>query len=98
MGGSYRSGYHQGITHLHHFYTKRNYLAISYLWNECLRFPSPVRDALRLLILSYNETHSTLMTRVVAKHGSKDFVLTGAQSGVLYISKLPVEKNVFKGL
>lgn len=97
-GDLYRSGYHQGITHLHHFYTKRNYLAISYLWNECLRFPSPVRDALRLLILSYNETHSTLMTRVVAKHGSKDFVLTGAQSGVLYISNLPVEKNVFKGL
>jgi len=25
-------------------------------------------------------------------------VLTGAQSGVLYISSLPVEKNIFKGL
>lgn len=35
------------------------------------------------------------MTRVVAKRNAKDFVLTGAQSGVLYISKLPVEKIFF---
>ncbi|MRX80577.1 DNA methylase [Enorma sp. HF-1365] len=97
-GELYRSGYHQGITHLHHFYTKRNYLVLSYLWKECERFTPAIRDALRLLILSYNETHSTLMTRVVAKHGSKDFVLTGSQSGVLYISNLPVEKNILKGL
>ena len=97
-GELYRSGYHKGITHLHHFYTKRNYLVLSYLWNECASFAPTIRDALRLLILSYNETHSTLMTRVVAKHGSKDFVLTGSQSGVLYISNLPVEKNILKGL
>ena len=38
------------------------------------------------------------MTRVVAKRNAKDFVLTGAQSGVLYISKLPVEKNILLGL
>jgi hypothetical protein len=38
------------------------------------------------------------MTRVVAKKNSKDFVLTGAQPGVLYISSLPVEKNIFSGL
>ena len=38
------------------------------------------------------------MTRAVIKKGQKDFVLTGAQSGVLYISNLPVEKNVLLGL
>ena len=54
--------------------------------------------ALKLLLLSYNGAHCTLMTRVVAKHDAKDFVLTGAQSGVLYISKLPVEKNILLGL
>ena len=42
--------------------------------------------------------HSTLMTRVVVKKNSKDFVLTGAQSGVLYISSLPVEKNILTGI
>lgn len=31
-GDLYRSGYHTGITHLHHFYTKRNFLVMYSLW------------------------------------------------------------------
>src|SRR3546814_17699235 len=38
------------------------------------------------------------MTRVVAKSGQKDLVVTSAQPGVLYVSGLPVEKNFFAGL
>jgi len=38
------------------------------------------------------------MTRVVAKSGQKDLVVTSAQPGVLYISGLPVEKNLIAGL
>lgn len=93
-----RSGYHTGITHLHHFYTKRNYLVFARLWNEACAYPERIAKALKLWLLSYNETHSTLMTRVVAKKNAKDFILTGAQSGVLYISNLPVEKNIYEGL
>ena len=97
-GDLYRAGYHQGISHLHQFYTKRNYSVLCALWDEIEKAPKEVRDALRLWILSYNESHATMMTRVVAKQGSKDFVITGAQSGVLYISNLPVEKNILVGL
>jgi hypothetical protein len=97
-GDLYRAGYHTGITHLHHFYTPRNFLAVSLLWDLVGRFDADLRDALRLLILSFNATHSTLMTRVVVKQNQKDFILTGAQTGVLYISGLPVEKNVFEGV
>lgn len=97
-GDLYRSGYHTGITHLHHFYTSRNYLALATLWEGVNAFDPSLQDALRLLILSFNASHSTLMTRVVVKTGQSDFVLTGAQSGVLYVSGLPVEKNVFKGV
>ena len=97
-GDLYRSGYHKGITHLHHFYTPRNLLAMATIWEQIERVPSKLRDALKFLALSYNATHSTLMTRVVVKQGQKDLVLTGAQSGVLYISGLPVEKNLFSGL
>ena len=68
------------------------------LWKLTEQYPDSVRDALQLLLLSYNATHCTMMTRVVAKRNAKDFVLTGAQSGVLYISKLPVEKNILLGL
>ena len=97
-GDLHRTGYHYGITHLHHFYTIRNYRVMSELWKLAETYPEREADALKLLLLSYNETHCTLMTRVVAKQNAKDFVLTGAQSGVLYISKLPVEKNILLGL
>lgn len=97
-GELYRSGYHQGISHLHHFYTKRNFLVMYSLWERAGEFKPRVRDAIRLLLLSYNAAHATLMTRVVVKKNSKDFVLTSAQSGVLYISSLPVEKNIISGI
>jgi 16S rRNA G966 N2-methylase RsmD len=97
-GDLYRSGYHAGITHIHHFYTPRNLLAMAKVWEKIENFPKSMQDPLRLLALSYNATHSTIMARVVVKNGQKDFVLTGAQSGVLYVSSLPVEKNVFDGM
>ncbi|TPG23470.1 DNA methyltransferase [Variovorax guangxiensis] len=93
-----RAGYHVGIDKLHHFYTKRNFIAMATLMELASAFPTEVRDPLRLLVLSYNASHSTLMTRVVLKKGQSDFVLTGAQSGVLYISGLPVEKNILEGV
>jgi len=97
-GDLHRSGYHQGMTHLHHLYTARNFRAVALLWGLIEQQPVEFQEALRLLVLSYNASHSTLMTRVVLKRNSKDFVVTGAQSGVLYVSGLPVEKNVFIGV
>jgi 16S rRNA G966 N2-methylase RsmD len=97
-GDLYRSGYHRGISHVHHFYTHRNYLALAALWQAASAQPSDLQDALHLAILSFNASHATDMTRVVVKKGQQDFVLTGAQSGVLYVSGLPVEKNVFRGV
>lgn len=99
-GDLFRSGYHKGIEKLHHFYTRRNFLAVATLWEliDGDDFEPEMRDALRMLVLSYNSSHSTLMTRVVVKKDQNEFVLTGAQSGVLYISGLPVEKNVFEGI
>jgi len=97
-GDLHRSGYHHGMTHLHHLYTARNFRALAVLWRLIDDEPEELRQALRLLVLSYNAAHSTLMTRVVLKKNSTDFVVTGAQSGVMYVSGLPVEKNVFVGV
>lgn len=97
-GELYRSGYHFGITHLHHFYTRRNLIAIAAAWQATEAYSKNIRNALRFWISSYNAMHSTLMTRVVCKKDAKEFVLTGAQPATLYISSLPVEKNVFAGL
>ena len=97
-GDLYRRGYHQGITHLHHFYTRRNLFAFARLWERTSRYEGALADALRFWLLSYNASHATIMTRIVAKSGQKDFVVTSAQPGVLYVSGLPVEKNLFSGL
>ena len=97
-GDLYRRGYHQGITHLHHFYTRRNLFVFARLWERVSRYEGALADALRFWLLSYNASHSTIMTRVVAKSGQKDLVVTSAQPGVLYVSGLPVEKNLFAGL
>ena len=94
----YRSGYHTGISHMHHFYTARNLRAIASLWHHIQLFPARLQPSLRLLVLSYNATHSTLMARAVVKTNQRKLVLTGAQTGVLYVSSLPVEKNVFDGV
>ena len=97
-GDLYRSGYHEGITHLHHFYTRRNLIAFARLWKRTEQYTSAIRNALRFWLLSYNASHATLMSRVVAKTGQDELVLTSAQPGVLYVSGLPVEKNLFLGL
>ncbi|KGP89657.1 DNA methylase N-4/N-6 [Pontibacillus chungwhensis BH030062] len=97
-GDLYRSGYHYGVTHVHHFYSYRNLIMLAALFKEIKNSPAEVREALRLLVLSYNYSHSTLMTRAVVKKNQKDLVLTSAQPGVLYISNLPIEKNILKGL
>jgi len=92
-GDLYRKGYHLGITHLHHFYTRQNLIVIGRLWEKSECLPKEIRDAVRLSILSYNASHSTLMSRVVVKNGQSDFIVTSAQSGVLYVSSLPVEQK-----
>ena len=97
-GDLYRRGYHLGITHLHHFYTRRSLIMFGRLWERTARYEGVLRDALRFWLLSYNASHATIMTRVVAKSDQKELVLTSAQPGVLYVSGLPVEKNLVTGL
>ncbi len=97
-GDLHRAGYHRGISHLHHFYTRRNLIVFGRLWERTQSHDASLRDALRFWLMSYNASHATLMTRVVAKSGQKELVVTSAQPGVLYISGLPVEKNLIAGL
>lgn len=97
-GDLYRKGYHQGITHVHHFYTRRNLIVFARMWDRAGSYSGALREGLRFWLLSYNAAHGTIMTRVVAKSAQKDMVVTSAQPGVLYVSGLPVEKNFFAGL
>lgn len=87
-----------GITHVHHFYTKRNLWVLAGLNNKTSTVRRKgIAAVLRFLISSYNYTHSTKMTRIIFKDTGKP-VLTSCQLGTLYISSLPVEKNILQGL
>jgi len=97
-GELYRAGYHKGITHLHHFYTRRNFLALTVLYAAAKSVPEEYRDHFILAVSSYNVAHSSLMTRFVFKKGNRTPVNTSAEPGVLYITGCPVEKNVFQGV
>ena len=95
-GDLYRRGYHQGISHIHHFYTWRSFITLGQMWEAAAATQAP--EAVRLLISSYNLAHATLMSRIVFKRGNPRPVLTGYQTGTLYISALPVEKNPLIGI
>ena len=85
-----------GINFVHHFYTQRNLLALSFLRQHAKM--SSYKKGLDFLINSYDLTHSTMMSRLIFKSGGKKPVLTGYQSGTLYFSSIPVEKNIFEGI
>jgi 16S rRNA G966 N2-methylase RsmD len=94
----YRSGYHFGLKYLHDFYTRRNLATIASAWQLVSADQSSLGRSLRLWLSSYNATHSTIMTRIVAKKSAKELVVTGAQPAALYVSSIPVEKNILRGL
>ena len=85
-----------GLTHVHQYYTARNLHILSALRHHANESKYP--QALRFIINSYDLTHSALFTRIIFKGGGKKPVLTGYQSGTLYVSSLPVEKNILNGI
>jgi DNA modification methylase len=85
-----------GITHVHHFYTMRNLRILSMMREKAKK--NKFYRQLLFLINSYDLTHSTLMTRIIFKSGGKKPVLTGYQSGTLYVPSLPIEKNIIEGI
>lgn len=87
-----------GITNVHHFYTKRNLWVLGALTSMYEQSEKNTKNILRLLVSSYNLTHSTRMSRIIFKSGGNKPVLTGYQSGTLYISSIPVEKNIIEAL
>ena len=82
-GAIWRSGYHFGVTHTHHFYTYRNLFILSKIWELC---KSPqLRWAITGILNYVNKKQSFT--------GGG-----GGMPGVLYIASLVQEKNVIEVL
>ncbi len=92
-GDIYRTGYHKGYTHTHHFYTKRNLLALASIYraiNRCKddRIRHMLMFALTGAMPRLNRTNKWLPSLNMAP---------GPISGMLYIPSLYPELNVFNG-
>ncbi|MDM8522960.1 DNA methyltransferase [Desulfococcaceae bacterium HSG8] len=97
-GDKWRAGT-SNFQYIHELYTKRNLSVLASLHAHARSLKSAdERLAVFFLISSYNLAHSNKMARVIFKKGAKKPVLTGYQSGTLYVSSLSVEKNIFHGI
>lgn len=92
-GDIFRSGYHKGYTYTHHFYTKRNLLALAAIYrsiSKCKdnRIRHMLMFALTGAMPRLNRTNKWLPSLNMAP---------GPISGMLYIPSLYPELNVFNG-
>jgi DNA modification methylase len=86
-GDTWRSGYHLGITHVHHFYTLRNLISYASFWSKVNGNLS-----VKLALTSYN-IHANKMRRYQpVKPGG-----TPGLNGTLFVSSIPVELSLFDG-
>ncbi|MBS3994301.1 MAG: DNA methylase [Alkaliphilus sp.] len=85
-GSESRRNDKNGITHVHHFFTRRNLLALSALLNEINK--SEFKDDLLFVF--------TASIQRANKTNRFRFKGTGGLSGTLYIPSLTFERNVFE--
>lgn len=86
-GDSWRAGYHEGITHVHHFYTKRNLWIISTFWNEIQK--DKTLSNLKYLKLWFTASLNRLDR--LNRYSPQHFRHVGPLSNTLYFSSTPVE-------
>ncbi len=79
-GDTWRKGYHFGITHVHHFYTKRNLWVFSKLFKE--------GEKIKFILTSFSDRHIVLRNRFLLTGPTRPL------SGTLYIPTLKTEVNV----
>ncbi|WP_409149815.1 DNA methyltransferase [Sphingobacterium sp. BS-2] len=91
FGDLWRAGYHKGYSHTHDFYTKRNLLALSIIFDEIQKLGNnPDLKRILTFIFSSLYSRSHRMNRYIPQHGRH----VGPLSGTLYMSSLQVEINV----
>ena len=90
-GDTWRAGIHAGVTHTHHFYTRRNLTALSHLWSLA---PSPHHKWLVTGILPRaSKQHQIAISRVGGPKAGVGGATAGHRRGTLYIPSNQVEFN-----
>lgn len=79
-----------GITHVHHFYTRRNLSVFSYAFDE---MPSELRWAVTGSIQRGSKQHQIAITRVGGEKAGVGGATAGHRRGTLYIPSNQIEMN-----
>ncbi len=88
-GDTWRAGVHAGITHVHHFYTKRNLWVLASLWAKL-----PIN--LKWAATSFLSRNVTRLNRfIINKHNPKGRI-NGPLTGTLYIPSEQVEQSALE--
>jgi len=86
-GDTWRAGVHAGITHVHHFYTKRNLWVLGALYETAGRSPIELRDIAKFFV-QYACLGFSKISRYVPTHYSQ---VNQYLSGTLYVGSQQVE-------
>jgi 16S rRNA G966 N2-methylase RsmD len=86
-GDTWRAGCHLGITHVHHFFTKRNLWVLAAFNSKAIKFKSLIISVL----LGIN-ARASIRNRYMPEYGNRH---VGTLSGTLYVPTLFEENNLF---
>jgi len=93
-GDTWRAGYHFGITHVHHFYTKRNLWVLANLLSQIQKIE--IKALRNKILFAFNNVQQR-HCRMNAYRFNVSFP-SNITSGTLYIPSLVKENNIFDQL
>ena len=93
-GDMYRSGYHLGITHFHHFYYRRSLRAVAWFWSRVGASPVSLRPRLRWWLQSVGIGFTRLNRYFSSSYSQVNRYL----KGFLYIAQVRAEVSPWYAL
>lgn len=92
-GDFYRAGYHTGITHVHHFFTKRNFIILNALKRAA--FNSKNINQMLFVLTGFVDNHSSKRNRYIIDIHHPQGTTCGPLPNSLFIPELQCEVNPF---
>ena len=90
-GDQWRSSYHLGVTHTHHFYTKRNLWILCAIWNRIEKTNDHAMQRLLQFWFTASLSRATRLNRYMAQHDRH----VGPLAGTLFIGPIQAEISPF---
>jgi hypothetical protein len=90
-GDTWRAGIHAGLTHVHHFYTRRNLWALATIWQEISTITNGRLRAALMFLWQSLALGYTKLNRYGATHYSQ---VNRILSGTLYVSSMISEVSI----